>query len=66
MKKENEAIEDRIIRYFRNHFDQEEQVDYYKPVRIGVGAIFMSNMKVKGIEIKHQQLKNILIQIDHT
>ena len=34
LKKENEAIKDRIIRDIRAHFEQEEK-DYYKPVREG-------------------------------
>ena len=34
LKKENKAIEDRIIRDIRNHFEHEEE-DYYIPVRAG-------------------------------
>ena len=33
LKKENEAIKDRIIRDIRSLFKQEE--DYYKPLRVG-------------------------------
>ena len=33
LKKENEAIKDRLTRDIRVLFDQEE--DYYKPVRVG-------------------------------
>ena len=32
LKKENEAIKDKIIRDFKNLFEHEEE-DYYKPVR---------------------------------
>lgn len=39
LKKENEAIKDRIIRDIRNVFEQEK--DYHKPVR--VGAFFRNN-----------------------
>ena len=34
LKKENKGIKDRIIRYIRTLFEQEEK-DYYKPIRIG-------------------------------
>ena len=34
MKKENEAIKDRIIRDVSNLFQQEKE-DYYKPARVG-------------------------------
>ena len=34
MKKENEAVNIRIIRDIRNLFDNEEE-DYYKPVKVG-------------------------------
>ena len=33
MKKENEAIKDRIIKDMRNLFEQEKE-DYYKPIRV--------------------------------
>ena len=33
LKKENEAIKDRIIRDIRSLFKQED--DYYKPLRVG-------------------------------
>ena len=33
LKKENEAIKDRIIREIRTLFEQED--DYYKPIRVG-------------------------------
>ena len=33
LKKENETIKDRIIRYIRIAFEQED--DYYKPIRVG-------------------------------
>ena len=34
LKKENEAIKDRIIRDIRALFEPEEK-DYYKPIRVG-------------------------------
>ena len=34
LKKENEAIKDRVKRDIRNLFEHEQE-DYYKPVRVG-------------------------------
>ena len=34
LKKENQAIKDKIIRYIRRLFEQEEK-DHYKPIRVG-------------------------------
>ena len=34
LKKENETIKDRIIRYIRTLFEQEEEKDYYKAIRV--------------------------------
>ena len=34
LKKENEAIKNRVIRDIRNFFEHEEE-DYFKPVRVG-------------------------------
>ena len=61
MKKENEAIKDRITGDIRNIFDQEKE-DYSKPVK----AEIILNMKVMEIEIMHYQLKNISLKLDHT
>ena len=64
LKKENEALKDRIIRNIRNLFEQE---DYYKPVRVcSFWSKIILNMKVTVIEIKHYQMKNILIKLEHT
>ena len=35
LKKENEAIKDRIIRDIRTVLEQQEEKDYYKPIRVG-------------------------------
>ena len=65
LKKENEAIKNRIVRGIRNLFEHEK--DYYKPQTV---ANFWSNnymnMSVTVIEIKYYQLENILIKSDHT
>ena len=65
LKKVNKAIKYRILRDIRNLFEHEEE-DYYKPVRVNN---FWSNIyieyKSKGNK-KHNQLKNILIKLDHT
>ena len=56
LKKENEAIKDRVIRYIRTLYKQEH--DYYKLIRVGkfwnknFGIKNISNMKVVVIEIK--------------
>ena len=65
LKKNNKAIKDRIIRDIRNLFEKEEEENYYKPVRV-FGVITILNTKVKTIEIKDYQLKNILIKLNHT
>ena len=65
LKKESEAIKDKIVRDIRNLLEHEEE-DYYKPVRvINFWRTVIINMKVMVIEIKHYQLKNILIKLDH-
>ena len=61
-------IKARINRDIKKIIESEE--DFYKPAREGnfwsFGAINISNMKVMVIEIKHCQLKNILIKLNHT
>ena len=65
LKKEREAIKDKIVRDIRNLLEHEEE-DYYKPVRvINFWRTVIINMKVMVIKIKHYQLKNILIKLDH-
>ena len=55
------------MRDTRNFFEPEEEENYYKPVRVVIFGIKMVlNMKVAVIEIKHYQLKNILIKFYHT
>ena len=63
-QKDNKAIKDTIIRDIRDLFEYEG--DYYKPVTVIFGVTIILNMKVKGREIKHFQLKNILTKLDHT
>ena len=65
LKKESEAIKDKIVRDIRNLLEHEEE-DYYKPVRvINFWRTVIINMKVMVIGIRHYQLKNILIKLDH-
>ena len=56
LKKENEAIKDRVIRDIRALFEQEEK-DYYKPIREGNfwNNNYIEYMKVVVIETKIYQ-----------
>ena len=66
IKKENNAIKDRIITDIRNVFEHEEE-HYHKPVTVGnFWSNNYINMKVTVIEIKYYQLKNILTKLYHT
>ena len=58
LEKEIKGIEDRIIVHIKDLFEE-----YCKPVIFGV--TIKLNIKVKTIDIKHYQLKNILIKIDN-
>ena len=62
LKKENKEIKNRVIRCIRNLFEPKEEINYYKSVR--AGNLWSKNTKVTGIEIKHNQLKNILTKLD--
>ena len=65
LKEENEAIKERVVRNIRNFFEYEE--DYYKLIRLGnFWSNNILNMKVMVIEVKHYQLENILIKLEHT
>ena len=65
-EKETKAIKDRILRDIKNLFEHEEKENYYKPVRVSnFGVIIILNTKVSMIEIKHYQLKNILVKLNH-
>ena len=65
LKEENEAIKERVVRNIRNFFEYEE--DYYKLIRLGnFWSKNILNMKVMVIEVKHYQLENILIKLEHT
>ena len=69
LEKENKAFKDIILWDIRNLSGNEEEENYYKPVRV---SNFWSNSYIEYesngvmvIEIKHYQLKNILIKLDH-
>ena len=65
-KKYNKTIKDRILRDIRKLFEHEKgEENYYNPVRIVFVVTIKLNVKVKVIEIKHYQLQNILIKLDH-
>ena len=65
LKEENEAIKERVVRNIRNFFEYEE--DYYKLIRLGnFWSKNILNIKVMVIEVKHYQLENILIKLEHT
>ena len=65
LKKETKPIKNKIIRYIR--ILEHEKVDYYKPVSISsLWSNILLNIKVMAIELKHYQLKNILIKLGHT
>ena len=61
LKKENEAIRNKIIRYIRNIFEHEEE-NYGKPEKVDT---FWSNNYIE-YESKEEYLNNILIKLDHT
>ena len=66
-EKETEEIKNRILRYIKNLFEHEkEEENYYKPLRINnFGVTIILNMNVTVTEIKHYQLKNILMKLKH-
>ena len=60
--KETKAVKDGILRDIKNLYEhEEEELNYYKLVIFGVAIVL--NMKVMVKEIKHYQLKNILIKL---
>ena len=68
LKNENESIKERVISDIGNPFEHEE--DYYKSIRVGN---FWSNIYTKYgnsnydfIKVFFDQLKNLLIKLDHT
>ena len=68
LKNENESIKERVISDTGNPFEHEE--DYYKSIRVGN---FWSNIYTKHgnsnydfIKVFFNQLKNLLIKLDHT
>ena len=58
LEKETKVVKDRILRDAKNLFELEEE-NYYKLV--GVNNFGVTTV----IDIKHYQLKNILIKLDH-
>ena len=67
LEKENKAIKDIILRNIRNLFENEEE-ENYKSVRKSFVFFLVKiilNIKVMMIEVKHYQLNNILIKLDH-
>ena len=60
-EKEAKEIKDRVLRDMNNLFKHEEE-----PVRVNnFWSNNYINMKVTAIQIKHYQLKNILIKFGH-
>ena len=57
LKKENKASKNRRIRDIRKLYEDEEHFFW---------VTIILNMTILMIEIKHYQLKNILIKLDHT
>ena len=59
--KETKEVKDKRLRDIENLFEE-----YYKPVTVNnFGVIIILNIKVTTIPVKHYQLKNILIKLDH-
>ena len=60
------AVKDRVLRDINNLFEHEEEGNHFKPVRV---SNFWSHnyieYEVTVIEIKHYQLKNTLMKLDH-
>ena len=55
----------KTLKDIKNHFEHEEE-NYHKPLRVSnFGVSIILNMKVTTMKIKHYQLKNILIKLDH-
>ena len=61
-RKRTETIKDRVLRDIKNLFEREEEENYK---RVIFGVTITLNTKVTMIEIKHYQLRNILIKFDH-
>ena len=65
-EKETKAIKDRTLTDIKNLFEHEEEkiiINQWEYVIFR--ETILLNMKVTMIEIKHYQLKNILIKLDH-
>ena len=62
LEKEIKTIKDRILRHIKNTFEHEEE--YYDKTVISKVTIIL-NTNVTTIEIKHYQLRNILIKLVH-
>ena len=59
LEKETKAIKDRILRDINNLFEHEEEE------KVIFGVTIILNTKVTAIEVKHYQLKYILIKLVH-
>ena len=65
-KKEIKGIEYVILRYTKNLVEHEEEKNYSKLVRINVfQETNILDIKLMVMQIKDNQLKNILIKLDH-
>ena len=65
MKKQNEAVKDRINSDIRYLFEQKKKkiiINQYEQVAFGAKVIL--SMRTMEIEIKNYHLKNILIKLD--
>ena len=58
LEEDTKTIKDEILRDVKNLFEHEQEENYYKP---GVKI----RLHTKAIEIKHYQLNNILIKLEH-
>ena len=64
LRKENKLIKDSNLRTI---FEHKEEENYYNPVRVcSFGVRIILNIKIKVIEIKHYQMKNISTKLDQT
>ena len=66
LKKETKAIKDRIFKDIKSLLEhQKEGENSYRPLRASNfwSNSLNTNTKVRAIEIKHYQLKNILIKL---
>ena len=66
MKKENEVIKGRIVRDFRNLFENEKE-DYCKPVRVGnLWSNYYIEYESNSDRDKTLSVEEFLIKLDYT